>query len=379
MKIVHLCLSAFYIDNYSYQENMLPKYHVKMGYDVTVIASLQTFNKQGKPDFLEKGSTYEDANGYKVIRLDYIKPLKIGRLLRKYQELRKYLEEEKPDIVFSHNVSYADAAIVADYLKAHPNVKCFADNHADYINSAHGYISRNILHGILWKHYAKVLEPYVTRFYGVTPMRCRFLKEMYNLPEKKIDFLPMGVDDESIPADRQRVKADIRKELGIHENAQVIVTGGKIDKLKNTHILLSALKKIGNDRLHLIICGTLTPEMQYLDEQINDNPNIHYLGWCDAKRVMDCMVASDIACFPGTHSTLWEQSVGVGLPAIFKRWNEMEHVNINDNCILIEGENEQALIDAIQKVLANYSIFKEKAIIASLSFLYSNIAKKAIK
>ena len=27
MKIVHLCLGCFYIDNYSYQENMLPKFH----------------------------------------------------------------------------------------------------------------------------------------------------------------------------------------------------------------------------------------------------------------------------------------------------------------------------------------------------------------
>ena len=47
MKIVHLCLSAFFIDNYSYQENMLPKYHVKMGHKVTVIASIFSFNNEG--------------------------------------------------------------------------------------------------------------------------------------------------------------------------------------------------------------------------------------------------------------------------------------------------------------------------------------------
>ena len=37
MKIVHLCLCSFFPDNYSYQENLLPKYHKRLGYDVEVI------------------------------------------------------------------------------------------------------------------------------------------------------------------------------------------------------------------------------------------------------------------------------------------------------------------------------------------------------
>ena len=58
MKIVHLCLGAFFPDNYSYQENMLPKFHKKQGFDVEVIASLETFDKDGKP------SCYNEARQY---------------------------------------------------------------------------------------------------------------------------------------------------------------------------------------------------------------------------------------------------------------------------------------------------------------------------
>ena len=36
MKILHLMLACFYIDNYSYQENYLPKYHKKQGNDVEI-------------------------------------------------------------------------------------------------------------------------------------------------------------------------------------------------------------------------------------------------------------------------------------------------------------------------------------------------------
>ena len=47
MKIMHLMLSSFYIDNYSYQENLLPKYHKKLGYEVEIVASLFTFAVTG--------------------------------------------------------------------------------------------------------------------------------------------------------------------------------------------------------------------------------------------------------------------------------------------------------------------------------------------
>ena len=380
MKIVHLCLSAFFIDNYSYQDNLLPKYHVKMGHNVTMIASLFTFNEQGVGCYLDDYSEYEDNSGFHIVRLPYKFPVKINKILRHYERFEEILDREAPDIIFAHNISFGDTTVIVKYLKKHPDVKVFADNHADFVNSAKNFLSKYILHPIIWRHYAKKLEPYLTKCFGVTPMRCRFLKEMYHINPDIIDFLPMGVDDESIPTNRSEVRSAIRQELSIDENDIVVLTGGKIDKLKNTHILLDALKEINNEHIHLIICGTLTPEMSYLKDEIDSNQNIHYLGWCNADSVMDCMVASDIACFPGTHSTLWEQSVGVGLPAIFKRWNEMEHVNVNGNSVFVKGDDVKELLEAIRKFVdTDYlSSIKVKANEASKQFRYSDIAKISI-
>lgn len=379
MKIVHLCLSCFFIDNYSYQENMLPKYHVKMGHDVTVIASLVSFNKEGKPCLLPSPSERIDEDGYKVIRLGYKEPIKINRILRKYQGFYETLEKEKPDVIFTHGIAMAAVSTLIRYLKENPNVKLYGDHHGDYINSATTFLSKHVLHKIVWRHYVKKLEPYLTKCYGVTPMRCRFLKEMYHLNPNIIEFLPMGVDDEAIPENRTAVRDAVRKELGIPPNAFLIMTGGKIDHRKNTHVLLEAIKRIGNPNLHIVICGVLAPEMEYLKEQFNNN--IHYLGWCNAQRVMDCMVAADMACFPGTHSTLWEQAVGVGLPAVLKRWDEMTHMDVNGNCTFVKGEDSAELQEVIEQMLVEdvYREQKAKSEEAATFFLYSDIAKKAIE
>lgn len=378
MKIVHLCISAFYCDNFSYQENIITKYHVKQGHDVTIIASLFSFSQKGEGIYL-KPSEYVNNDGVKVIRLPYKKPFPwFNRLLRRYEGLGNHLESEKPDVIFSHNISTADMKVLASYLRKHPEVILFADNHADYINSGKNFLSKIILHRIIWRHYAQIIEPYIRKCYGVTPMRCRFLTEMYHIPKEKVEFLPMGIDDESIPQNRDSVRKAIRTELGIPENSMVIITGGKIDKLKNTHILVDALSTISIHHIHLIICGVLTPEMDYLKDIIDNNKHIHYLGWCDASRVISCMVASDFACFPGTHSTLWEQSVGMGMPAIFNHWYEMDHVNINGNCIFVDGNDKNELMKAIESMVTNYSLLKEKAEGASKSFLYSDISQRAI-
>ena len=202
---------------------------------------------------------------------------------------------------------------------------------------------------------------------------------MYDINPKVIDFLPMGVDDEAIPQDRETVRERVRNELGVAKDDVLVFTGGKINKAKRLHKTIEALEMIHNERIHLVICGVLDQEMEYLKDKF-ENVNAHYLGWCDADRVMDCMVASDLACFPGTHSTLWEQSIGVGLPAIFKHWNEMEHVNVCDNCVLLETEETYELQNALNTIVnEKYDQIKQNAVKASKFFLYSEIAKKAIQ
>lgn len=349
-----------------------------MGHEVTVIASLVSFNAKGEKCLLPKAGEYEDPNGFKVIRLDYKKPTRLNRALRHYANFKDRLIEEQPDIIFSHNVGFADTNILAQYLKENKHVKLFCDNHIDYINYGNNFFTRIILNKWIRASYGKKLLPYISRFYGVTPMRCRFIKDIYHAPKEIIHFLPMGVDDDAIPQNPAQIRSNIRKQLGIAGNDFVIFTGGKIDRRKNTHILIEAINQIGLAHIHLVICGVLTSEMNYLKKVIDNTSNIHAMGWCDAKRVIDCMTASDMACFPGTHSTLWEQAVGLGLPAIFKKWEEMEHVNVNGNGIMVSGSNVLELKDAILKTMKNIESIKALSAKAAETFLYSKIASKAI-
>lgn len=57
MKILHFCLSCFYIDNYDYQENQLVRVNVEDGHDVLVVASTETYNDKNSSIILSRANT----------------------------------------------------------------------------------------------------------------------------------------------------------------------------------------------------------------------------------------------------------------------------------------------------------------------------------
>ncbi len=385
MKIVHLCLGCFYPDNYSYQENMLPKFHKELGYDVEVIASLVTFDKNGKETFLKKESVYLNEFGIQVTRLEYRKPLKIFRKLKRYIGTYKALEKAKPDILFIHGCQFMDIDIIVRYLKKYPKVKVYVDNHADFSNSATNILSKNILHKIIWKHMAHLIEPYTTKFYGVLPARVDFLKNIYTLPENKCELLIMGANDELVNkyCNKEKIKLT-KEELNISNEDFVIVTGGKIDKFKlQTLLLMKAVKDIQNKSIKLLIFGSIEESIKSEFEKLCDNKKIKYLGWANEEQSYKYFSIANLVVFPGRHSVYWEQVVAIGIPMICKYWEGTTHIDIEGNVKFLKEDSVEEIKNIIEEISNDgnlYKHMKESAIKEEKNnFLYSSIAKSSIE
>jgi len=384
MRILHCCLAAFYIDNYSYQENILPRIHSELGYEVQIVASTETYITKTKIGYVEP-SSYISSDGIKISRLGYNKllPHFIMKKLRIYVGLSKILDEFKPDIIFLHDVQFIDVSKIIKYAKKNPKVKIFADCHTDFINSARNWFSKNILHGIIYKHCANLIEPYTKKFFGVLPARMDFLKEMYKLPDKKIELLVMGADDSKINFDNKKeIRNNIREKLNISNNDFLMVTGGKIDKRKNIHLLLKAVSELNKKDIKLILFGLPDEDMKIEIDKYSNNKTIRNIGWIESNKVYDFFLASDLAIFPGTHSVLWEQAVGTGLPCVFRKWKGFEHVDIGGNCKFIYNDNVEEIKDVIMEIYNNKEIYnnmKNKSFTRGREFFsYIDIAKRAI-
>ncbi len=385
MKIVHLCLGAFFPDGYSYQENMLPKFHKKLGYDVEVIASLVTFDKNGKATLIEHAQEYINEYGIPVKRLEYKKPNKLFKKIRRFDGLAEALNFAAPEILFIHNCQFVDMDVVVKYLKKHPDVKVYVDNHADFSNSATNWFSKKVLHGILWKHCARIIEPFAIKFYGVLPVRVDFLKNVYGLPPEKCELLVMGADDDAVEAaEKPEIKAEIRSKYGISQDDFLVITGGKIDAFKTqTLLLMEAVQKLDNPKVRLLVFGSVTPELKDKVAALADGKKVQYIGWVKSEDSYAYFAAADLVVFPGRHSVFWEQVAAQGIPMLCKKWDGTTHVDIGGNVKFLTEDSAEEIYENINLLVENVDVYSEMKEIARTkgraAFLYQNISKKSIE
>lgn len=384
MKVVHLCLACFFPDAFSYQENLLPKYHKDLGYDVEVIASLESFNKDGKFIILEPCKPYINEYGIKVTRLEYKYNNKFAKKIKIYKNTYNTIRNAKPDILFIHGLQFWDMHEVVRYLKEHRNVSVFVDNHADFSNSATNWLSLNILHKILWKHCAHIINDYTKKFFGVLPARVDFLEQVYNLPETKCELLVMGADDEEVERTSSNAnQIEVKRRLGIREGDFVIVTGGKIDGWKKqTLLLMEAVNKIHKDNIKLLIFGPVAEEIVASFDLLM-NENIIHIPWADAKSSYDYFSIADLVVFPGRHSVYWEQAAGCGKPMICKYWQGTTHVDMGGNVIFLYNDSVDEIMKNISHLYCdNESLSKMQKIAESTGksfFSYRQIAKRSLQ
>jgi 1,2-diacylglycerol 3-alpha-glucosyltransferase len=385
MRVLHCCLAQFYIDNYGYQENILPKMHKLQGHVVMIVASTETFTDNMNLGYINASSYFTEYN-VPIHRLPYLNwlPHFLARKLRIYKGLEVILEQFQPEIIFLHDVQFLSIFSIVNYAKRNRNCVIYADGHTDFINSARGWVSKNILHKIIYKRCAKAIEPYTKKFYGVLPVRVDFYKEVYKINPKKLELLVLGGDLTEIDLNKkEEIRKEIREQLDIKHDDLVVITGGKIDSKKNVHLLMAEINKIANDKIKLIVFGSVSEELKTEIEELAKSKYIRFIGWKKSSDISNYLISSDIAFFPGTHSVLWEQSAALGLPGVFKYWEGMQHMDIGGNCIYLKEITEKKIRETLLNLYNNPEILNKMTLIAKNEgmkyFSYFDIAKRAIE
>lgn len=383
MKICHLCLNGPYNEGWNYQENILPKYHSKQGHEVYQLVTRYMWQENHQV-ICDGEKEYVNEYGVHIIRCIEKKGLIGGTRLNRYPEAIGHLEDIQPDILFIHDVQSLEMKNVAKFLKAHPSIITYADNHSDFSNSARNILSKYILHGILWKRMAHIINPYVRKYYGVLPARVDFLIDVYKLPKEKVDLLVMGVDDELVQAAQNNVlKKKIRDRYGISRDDFLIMTGGKIDAFKTqTLLLMEAVKNINNPKVKLVVFGSVDDSIKDKVNSLSDGKKVQFIGWIDARESYDYFETSDLVVFPGRHSVFWEQVAGQGIPMLVKDWPGTHHVDLGGNVEFLEDDSIEEMQTKILELIKDkkkYDHMKEVAQNKGMAyFSYNNIALKSI-
>ena len=294
-------------------------------------------------------------------------PLKINNLKSLFA-LRRIIEEEKYDIIHCHT----PVGAMITRLAASKARK----NGTKVIYTAHGFHFYKGAPLINWLAYYPVEKILAHK----TDVLITINKEDYNNAKNfkagKIVYVPgVGIDLDRF--NRKTCSSDEKRiELGIKQDAFVLLSVGELIRRKNHIMILDALgilKKKGLlSNLQYCICGsgTLLSKLEEKAKELGIQDHVHFLGYRnDISEIMKC---SDLFMFMSLQEGLpvaLMEAMSCGLPVICS--------DIRGNRDLIENEKNGIIIDNDPNQIAA-EIIKLKNDI-KLRNKYSQMSKETIK
>lgn len=381
MKIVFIQLCGPFHKGWTYRENLLTQYLAKDN-SLNVITNYDGFKINSNKTELLCKSSHEISSD--IIRLPYIKclPYFLNSKLRFYTGLLENLEAIRPDFIYINGLQFFSIFEILRYKKRYPLTKIFGELNATSFNSAKSFISRKILHGILYKYLVRRVYIKLDKLYFGSVAALNFSADLYSTSYNN-GILPLGINDDKIKIINDIDKTRLRQKYGVKISNFVICTGGKLDKQKNTLQLLKAFIEIKNLDFILLIFGTIIDYNDEILEIINSSGRIVFLGWLNENEIYEVFRLADLAVFPGSKSALWESAIAIGLPLVAQYWQGVEHIDFGGNLsyLYLNGDvleirrNIETLYIEKLKLLQMAKIALDNGI-SNLS--YSKVAKKIL-
>ncbi len=357
MRIVMITLGGIFTEGMTYQDNLLANQLKDDGNDVTVIATCYTY-KNGKCIEVKEEDSVLD-NGIRLIRMKYKNILGnfISKKIRMVKGLYSFLEENKPDIVFFHGIQSFDLYSVSRYIKYHPSVKLYVDNHADYYNSAKNCLSKHVLHKIFYKMIIQKSLPYINKVFCVSYESHEFAIDVYDVPVDKSELYPLGgvVLDEDSRNEKRRM---VRYKLGLKNEDILMVHSGKMDSLKQTEEVLKAFRRTPSDRLHLVLIGSLSDKIsENVGRLMLTDKRIKYLGWKKGDKLIEYLCACDLYVQPGSQSVTMQNAACCKSALALYPYKSHKYL-LKDSVFYIKNEND--MIRLFRNIAANPLIIEQK-------------------
>lgn len=339
LNILHIGSASFFTENMNYQDNLLSEQNLKDGHKVTYIANCEAYvegviQQVGCSDKII-------SNGLRLIRMPFTFVLNtfISSKFRKISRLYEQIKKINPDTILFHGCCAWDLMTVAKYKKKHPNTKLYVDSHEDFNNSATNWVSKNILHRLFYRPIIRKAYKYIDKIFYIS-LECKdLLTELYGLAEEKMEFYPLGgkiiAEDE-----RKTIRAKKRKELEVDEKDILLIHSGKMDKLKRTQEILTAFSKVNDERMKLVLLGSIPDDLkESITKLIDSDCRVKYLGWVNANQLTEYLCACDLYLQPGSQSATMQNAMCCGCAIMLYPHNSHQPF-LNDNGWYVETQDD---------------------------------------
>jgi len=381
MKIAHICLSCFYIDDRAYQENELVEEHKRQGHDVLVMASTHVLDSNGRGMIVSPGS-YTNSQGINVVRLAYhpLVPRNLAVKLRIHKGFYQLLDDFSPDVILFHGMCGWELLTATSYRKNNPSIKLYVDTHTDFINSAKNFLSRWVLHTLFYKPIVHLCLPYIEKILCISTLTKKFAGDFYGIPKESLEFYPLGGHPVQHDA-YLSIRNSIRKELGLVDGQICFIQSGKQSVEKKLIETLNAFSNNSDPRFRLFIAGSLLDDVRDTARDLIDaDSRIVFLGWKKPEELKALLCAADVFLQPGSQSSTMQTSLCCFCVPVLDNIEGHEIYTKNNGWLVSCEKDLELVLEEISSGSADLSAKKNSSEKLAKEMLdYSVLAKRILQ
>lgn len=242
MRVVFVCLGDPFSEQMLYVENYFIKACQEERCEILVIADNFRY-EQGR---LVEGEeeTLEIGRQTTLIRIKYDKVVTpfLTKKIRKSKCLYGMLEGFKPDVIFYNCIQIYNIVDIKRLKHKFPDVRIYGEVSTTKYNSGMNFLSKYILHRIIYKSWIRSVEQYFTKIYYIVPESKEFLVSEYGVNEKYLKFNPLPAKVIS-EVEKLSCRKIILNKYNLNDSDILLVHSGKMGRKKRTIEILKIDRK----------------------------------------------------------------------------------------------------------------------------------------
>lgn len=365
MKIVHVI--GYFQPELGYEEFYTAREQTRLGHDVAVITSdrIFPFSDEIKSALSETGM--DTRTRRRPRGKSEFDGIQVHRLPKAFEGLYDFvtvlgmkdaLTELKPDIVHAHETIQGTPALAALHKKL--GFKLVVDHHGYAPSYGEQSTPKNKLTEL---EYRLIRRPLANSAFkradaiiAVTEKTKQFLVDYHKISSDKITVLPLAVDTDMFKYDPD-LRKKIRKEHGIGDNEQVLITTGRFDPAKKLENFITAFNELSAPDTRMLIIGSGNHDYtrKLKDTAFNKvnsstkEGKIKFLPFMHQHKLPGWYSAADIG-FWGKASITIIEGMACNLPIIVPDLDTVRHLANNKNGFLLKSLKVSEIKNTYEKI-----------------------------
>lgn len=286
--------------------------------------------------------------GITVHHIDLARSPFSKRNLTAYKQMNAVIRQENIDYIHCNTP-------VGGLLGRLAGKKCGVNKVIYQVHGFHFYKGAPKLNWLLYYPVERLLARWTDAIITINHEDYDFAQKKLKLRKGgKVYYVPgVGIDTKAYVPD-ETIRQAKRQELGLSDDDVMLISAGELNENKNNTVLISALSKLQNKKIHYFLCGVGDKESD-LHQQAQEAgiaENIHFLGYrTDMKALLH---AADVFVMPSFREGLSRsimEAMSAGLPCIVSKIRgNVDLVENMENGFTCSADDVASFAGAIEKL-----------------------------